>query len=349
MGEIKQFLPLEASAQEWGKFHEYRHLRHAEERPDDPITPDDIVEKRMKRENPFYDSRYFGHWESGEIVSLLETTAVRPAAPDYANNKHIFWANAAVLAPHRRVGIGKGWVETVLGLASQFDASTISSWTEEDDGHAFLKWLGATEKLVESENRLDFTKIDWGMVEKWISDGPAQSPGTKLEFFESSLPDEVLEQYSPVYTRILNTIPKDEATFGDDIVTPETFKFYRSRREDLGHHHHTYITREPDGAISGMTEMMFQPEKPHYVYQDLTGVIPEYRGRGLGKWLKAAMLDYVRQTLPDTHWVITGNANSNGPMLAINHALGFKAYRGQSNYEIDVKTLESSFVEIKRA
>lgn len=207
----------------------------------------------------------------------------------------------------------------------------------------------ATEKLVESENRLDFTEINWDMVKDWITQGPSKSPGTKLEFFESRLPDEVLDQYSPVCTRLLNTIPKDDATFGEDVVTPETFKFYRSRREALGHLHHTFITREPDGAISGMTEMIFQPEKPQYIYQDLTGVIPEYRGRGLGKWLRAAMLDYVRRTLPDMRCVITGNANSNAPMLAINHALGFQAYRGQSIYEFGVDKLESRFNEIQRA
>lgn len=349
MSEIKQFLPSEASREEWTRLHEYRGLRHAEERPDDPITPDEIAEKRMKRENPFYDVNYFCYWTSGTIVSVLDTNTVTPAAPDYENNKHIFWAGAAVLGPHRRNGIGKGWLDTVLDLVGKTSAITVSSWTEEDDGHLFFKWLGATEKLIESENRLDFTTINWEMVDTWIAQGPSKSPGTRLELFESKLPDEVLEQYSPVYTRLLNTIPKDDASFGDDVVTPETFKFYRSRRQDLGHLHHTFITREPDGAISGMTEMIFQPEKPQYIYQDLTGVIPEYRGRGLGKWLKAAMLDYVRRTLPDMRWVITGNANSNAPMLAINHALGFKAYRGQSIYEIGVDKLQAHLDEIKRA
>lgn len=32
MSEIKQFLPSEASAEEWTKLHEYRRIRHAEER-----------------------------------------------------------------------------------------------------------------------------------------------------------------------------------------------------------------------------------------------------------------------------------------------------------------------------
>lgn len=103
------------------------------------MTPDEIAEKPMKRENPFYDFNYFCHWTSGEIVSLLETNTVMPAAPDYENNKHIFWAGSAVLEPHRRNGIGRGWLETVLGLVGKTPASTVSSWTEEDDGHAFLR------------------------------------------------------------------------------------------------------------------------------------------------------------------------------------------------------------------
>jgi len=52
-------------------------------------------------------------------------------------------------------------------------------------------------------------------------------------------------------------------------------------------------------------------------------VQPNYRGHGLGKWLKAVMLTRVLLEKPDVHYVRTGNAEANVPMLRINHALGF--------------------------
>ena len=46
------------------------------------------------------------------------------------------------------------------------------------------------------------------------------------------------------------------------------------------------------------------------------------------------MLLHVRELYPDTQWVVTDNAGSNAPMLAINRALGFKPYRSGSEYQI---------------
>ena len=55
-------------------------------------------------------------------------------------------------------------------------------------------------------------------------------------------------------------------------------------------------------------------------------MLPKYRGHGLGKWLKAAMLEKVLAERPAVKFVRTGNADENVPMLKINHALGFKPY-----------------------
>ena len=50
----------------WARYHAYRRQRHAETRPEDPLTPDEIVEKEMKRDDPFdshlrYEISRHGH------------------------------------------------------------------------------------------------------------------------------------------------------------------------------------------------------------------------------------------------------------------------------------------------
>ena len=65
-----------------------------------------------------------------------------------------------------------------------------------------------------------------------------------------------------------------------------------------------------------------------------TGVRPDARGRGIGKWLKAYMLDRMHRLYPDAEWISTGNADSNGPMLAINMKMGFKRHRWGAEYQI---------------
>ena len=47
----------------------------------------------------------------------------------------------------------------------------------------------------------------------------------------------------------------------------------------------------------------------------------------LGKWVKAKMIEYLVTRYPDTEAIITGNANSNAPMLYINTTMGYKKYK----------------------
>ena len=118
------------------------------------------------------------------------------------------------------------------------------------------------------------------------------------------------------------------------------------RMKIAGEVHHTVMTREPDGVISGVTDVLWAPYHPTIVYQQFTGVRPDARGRGLGKWIKAAMLLHLRQLYPGVEWVSTDNAGSNAPMLKINRAMGFKAYRNGSSYQITRDDLEKRLTKI---
>jgi GNAT superfamily N-acetyltransferase len=106
------------------------------------------------------------------------------------------------------------------------------------------------------------------------------------------------------------------------------------RMELTGEVQHTVITREPDGVISGITDTVWAPYRRAIIHQAFTGVRPDARGRGLGKWIKAAMLLHLRDLYPEARWVATDNAGSNAPMLKINRALGFKPYRHETDYQI---------------
>jgi GNAT superfamily N-acetyltransferase len=106
-------------------------------------------------------------------------------------------------------------------------------------------------------------------------------------------------------------------------------------RLEIGHDQlHTILTREPDGVISAITDTSWAPHRPTIIEQRFTGVRPDARGRGLGKWIKAAMLAHVHHLHPQAEWVTTENAGSNAPMLAINKQLGFKEFRAATEYQI---------------
>src|SRR6266851_4604415 len=105
-----------ASPDFWARYHAFRRLRHAETRPDDPITPDDVVEKEMKRDDPFNVNYRFEIAAGGQMLSWFDARAVKPGSPEYESSKHLLWADGSVHRDHRRQGIGRSWIPVVLDI-----------------------------------------------------------------------------------------------------------------------------------------------------------------------------------------------------------------------------------------
>jgi hypothetical protein len=160
------------------------------------------------------------------------------------------------------------------------------------------------------------------------------------------VPEAERPAFSAAISTMLNTMPFDDMEHGEIVVTPETMAEQYEWMETRQASHHSYLTREPDGTISGITDIGYSPLQPDRVNQRFTGVRTDSRGRGLGKWLKASMLEYIRATYPEAEWVSTGNANSNEPMLGINHKLGFRRYRANTTYQIRREALEAKLANL---
>ncbi len=72
---------------------------------------------------------------------------------------------------------------------------------------------------------------------------------------------------------------------------------------------------------------------PELAYQQDTLVLREHRGHGLGATLKAANMLALRTEFPQTRTVRTWNAVENGPMIAVNEALGYRTTAIQREWQ----------------
>jgi mycothiol synthase len=325
----------------WTRYHEFRRVRQKESRPDDPLRSDAEEEASMKRPDPFEFRERFEISAGGKMLGWLAGSTVTPESPEYATNKHLYDADIYVRPNQRRRGIASTFLPVTIELMRRHGCTTVGFWAEEDSAHRFLRRIGAEPRLSSIESRLRLSEVDWPVLERWVAEGQSRSPQTKVEIYDGRVPEELWADYAPQLSSMLNTIPFEELDHGEIVVTPEQFREWYARMDLTDAVQHTVMTRAADGVISGITDTMWAPYHRTIVYQQFTAVRPDARGRGLGKWIKAAMLLHLRSLYPELEWMSTDNASSNAPMLKINRAMGFKPYRHGNYYQITRDDLEN--------
>ncbi|MCJ2531966.1 MAG: GNAT family N-acetyltransferase [Candidatus Thermoplasmatota archaeon] len=341
---IVPFEPEQATQEEWARLHAYRHKRHQEVDPDDPELEDATIEAIMKRPDLHWERQRFAVLDPAKpdaYTGWLAFDVGRPEAPDYEENKHILWTEMEILIPYRRQGIGRRLLREAARVARKREKSLLIGWTQEADGMAFCEAIGAEVGQRARQSRLKLNTVDWNMVALWVAEGPERSPVSTVRWFTNCIDDDFLEEFAQALTEVWNMMPRDNLKIGDEVYTSERIREDEARLAEAGATILTAITQEADGAISGLTQMGYFPDEDWIIDQWMTGVRRSYRGRGLGKWLKAAMLQRVREDMPQVKVVCTGNAFSNAPMLSINARLGFKLYRESIVPQIRTKDLEA--------
>jgi len=264
--------------------------------------------------------------------------------PNYEENKHTTWFQLFIDKQYRRQGWGTKLFQVMIKKIVELKEITIvQTYSLLDSGWRFCEKNGAVLALVGVYNRLKLADVDWQEMANWVKDGEnlAQKDNCSLEIFDH-IPDTIIDEFTKFFTDIANLVPLGEL---DDIraETPESRRIREEQFKKLGIKWITMITKENDGSISGITDIQYSQSKPYLIEQDVTGVLPKYRGRGLGKWLKAAMLFYIQDKFPKVTIINTGNADTNAPMLSINERMGYKKHLTEKCYKFQLQDLMEKF------
>ena len=336
--KIIEFEPKEAPDDFWDDYFQFTEANFRYHNPDDPLPNREAIIQRQKADIPdFHVKRWLVITPEGKIIAWAGFGAVKESSSDYEENKHLASINIAVLHDYQRKGIGTELLKFLVNETQSLGRTVIETGSDTDSGRAFLKHFGAQLTIEGAENRLELEEVDWELMQSWVDEGPKRAKDVTLESF-TVCPEEFLEEYAEMYTEALNMQPLGESEHIANI-DGKARRQTEKRTKEIGQINYTLVSREKDGRISGMTEIYYDSRDVHVIHQELTGVRPEFRGRGLGKWLKAQMILYVRETYPEAQRVITGNAETNAPMLSINERMAFKKYKGGEGYKFQVEEL----------
>ncbi len=334
--EPRSFDPVTASDSDYAAINAFHNSLQAESWPED--APHDVAYtiKRYKNLGLISDRKIvtFFIWDGDKVCANAGVYA------PLRDNVHVAFTGIHVAAPYRRQGLGTRLLRPLLGTARAENRRLLSFGTGEavPAGSLFAERLGAKRGMSVHTNQLALTDLEPTLLERWQDAAPRDT--FELGFWEGPFPENELAAIAELIG-VMNSAPRDDLEMEDFTLSPEQLREYERYQAAIGTRRWVaYVRERSSGTLAGYTETSWTPNNPAVLHQGDTGVQSAYRGHGLGKWLKAAMLARVLPELPGVAYVRTGNADSNGPMLAINHALGFRPRMAETWWELDLDTLE---------
>lgn len=200
--------------------------------------------------------------------------------------------------------------------------------------------IGAQKGLETHVNQLKLAEVDSNLLKNWLARGEQLAEQFELSWWDGVYPEEQLLAIAQL-NDLTNQQPFGTLEIEEMHTTPEQLRQMEHNLTARGTQRWTcYLIDRSSQQFAGYTEMFWNPNRPEIAQQGFTGVFPTYRNQGLGRWLKAAMLNHLIHQLPQVKYVRTGNADTNTAMLNINHALGFQPYMANALWQIDVQTAQ---------
>lgn len=282
-------------------------------------------------------------WDGPGRDRLL--AAGRLELDDTAGNTDSAYFDISVRPEHRRQGIGRAILARILDAAeADGRRSMLSEPWAHGPGPGFLTACGMEDKLPGWRRALEVAGVDRQQLDEWIARVEERAAGYQLVVWEGPAGDR-LPALSEA-TAIMNTAPfgglEDiDDSFGvDDLAEAEASRLRR------GVQWWTSAAIAGDGTIVGFSQLYFMPGQTEIAEQGDTGVHPDHRNLGLGRWLKAVILRKLLAERPEVRLVGTWNAGANPPMNAINEQLGFRPVAASGDYQAPLKVVRDAIARI---
>lgn len=273
--------------------------------------------------------RLFRAGDEGYLVASL---------PSAGSNEHLVYAWDLLVRPSaRRRGVGRAIVEAareVLGAEGRTLLIGISRVGDEGSA-TFCRSAGAKPDLVEQINRCSLADVDRGLLEGWVTDAATGAAGYSLVTFDGPVSDDLLLDFARV-AQAMNDAPRSERMEATALST-EAEREIQDSWVAMGFQVLSACARHDEtGDLAGYTQLLVNPFRPWLAFQYGTGVLHAHRGHGIGRWLKAVNALRLLDEHPQVTTIETDNASTNAPMLAINHAMGFRLFVAHQTWELDL-------------
>ncbi|MCW2942729.1 MAG: family N-acetyltransferase [Actinomycetia bacterium] len=237
----------------------------------------------------------------------------------------------------RRNRTGSRLLDAAIAAARQDGRRCVITQAEAGSpGDRFLPARGFRRVLILIFTRLPLAEADITAFTEITEITDQSHPGYRLASWEGTVPDGLAETF--VASRhAMDDMPMGGTDFGTVTWDLDRVRAEAATVEKRGDLLHTVVAiDESDGSIAGFTELVVpgdgKGDGQHYG----TGVLPQHRGHGLARWMKAASIRQAHERHPDLSGLLTDTADNNPYMRHINDALGYVPTHTTFEYQLDL-------------
>lgn len=259
-----------------------------------------------------------------------EPTGAGLASLPLCDNRHFAELEVVVSPAYRRVGTGSALLarfeqlaaadnRTVLAadIQARADAPMVPPGVPFAQAHGYRpvqRNYRRTLALPGDSARLD------GLEEQCAP----YAEDYRLRTWQDRCPDDLVGDLALLRVRMSTDAPLGELATGPEVWDVARVRDLEATVAGQGRTRLGAGAVTADGTMVAFTELVIPSSVPQQAYQWDTLVRAEHRGHRLGTLVKVANLRALAQVSPASRQVVTWNAEDNGPMVAVNEALGFQ-------------------------
>lgn len=305
-----------------------------------PALDIDTIKSSWGKEDPNWIFKTYCFVREEKAFGSFWATMANPDGNTHVWNKSNLEFNIFIEEQHRRKGLGNQALQHLAKLAKANGKTRIETSCGTKEGELFCRQFGGKVLFEDNQRFMGLRDFDVRNLKQMARPDPDKARGISIEF-----PKQWSEQ-DKIQIRKFYGYLSDEANDVENSDKEELSEHEIADDEDFnsalvknGGYPVLCLARESDGTISGISEIAVFGFNLKHASQGLTGVRKEYRGKGLGKALKASMMLHLIENYPQIETTSSHNSVKNKGINRINDELGFKVTRKVFRFCFEVEDL----------
>lgn len=330
--EIRKVEPEELKSDLFIEYRNHMNTSIKSQNPGSKPLSEDVIRHWLDDKDARYD-RFFA-FADGRIVGDVELYSENPENMTEAN-KGLGFLKGFVQQGFRGQGVASRLAAESLSLAKSLEIRHVRAGTWGKDGEGFCQRFGGELVSQSKDMTLDLQDCNRDAIDSYLQ--LLEGKDWKVEYHETitdQFIDDIIElsyqttcEFKVIYNQDWTSTLEDE------------HKKWKQGQEWYSKSEPGYyciLLKDRNNKAIGYTEGSIKKNDPAIFTQHVTAVEKSMRRQGIGKLLKALMIDWSRKDMPLAKKMVTGNNVVNVPILRLNEKLGFKCTNILCAFRIDV-------------